>query len=87
MPESINLQHGSGGEKMTELLNNLIFKNLGNEILNKKHDGAFLELSGRLAFSSDSFVVSPIFFKGGNIGELAVYGTVNDISMCGAETK
>ena len=44
MPESINLQHGSGGEKMTELLNNLIFKNLGNEILNKKHDGAFLEL-------------------------------------------
>lgn len=74
MPENINLQHGSGGEKMTELLNNLIFKNLGNEILNKKHDGAFLELSGRLAFSSDSFVVSPIFFKGGNIGELAVLG-------------
>ncbi|MFB0967430.1 MAG: hydrogenase expression/formation protein HypE, partial [Cloacibacterium sp.] len=87
MPESINLQHGSGGEKMTELLNNLIFKNLGNEILNKKHDGAFLEMSGRLAFSSDSFVVSPIFFKGGNIGELAVFGTVNDISMCGAEPK
>ena len=85
--ESINLQHGSGGEKMTELLNNLIFKNLGNEILNQKHDGAFLELSGRLAFSTDSFVVSPIFFKGGNIGELAVFGTVNDISMCGAEPK
>ena len=87
MPENINLQHGSGGEKMTKLLNNLIFKNLGNEILNKKHDGAFLELSGRLAFSSDSFMVSPIFFKGGNIGELAVFGTVNDISMCGAEPK
>ena len=60
--ESINLQHGSGGEKQTELLNNLIFKNLANKILNQKHDGAFLELSGKLAFSTDSFVVSPIFF-------------------------
>ncbi len=87
MSGNIDLQHGSGGEKMTELLNNLIFKNLGNDILNQKHDGAFLNLSGRLAFSTDSFVVSPIFFKGGNIGELAVFGTVNDISMCGAEPK
>lgn len=87
MSESINLQHGSGGEKQTELLNNLIFKNLGNEFLDKKHDGAFLNLSGKLAFSTDSFVVSPIFFKGGNIGELAVFGTVNDVSMCGAEPK
>ena len=74
--ETINLQHGSGGEKQTELLNNLIFKNLANEILNQKHDGAFLNLTGKLAFSTDSFVVSPIFFKGGNIGELAVFGTV-----------
>ncbi len=85
--KSINLQHGSGGEKQTELLNNLIFKNLTNEFLDKKHDGAFLNLSGKLAFSTDSFVVSPIFFKGGNIGELAVNGTVNDVAMCGAEPK
>lgn len=85
--ESINLQHGSGGEKQTELLNDLIFKNLTNKFLDKKHDGAFLNLSGKLAFSTDSFVVSPIFFKGGNIGELAINGTVNDVSMCGAEPK
>ncbi|PZU90086.1 MAG: hydrogenase expression/formation protein HypE [Chryseobacterium sp.] len=83
--ESINLQHGGGGEKMTELLNDIIFKNLNNDILNERHDGAFLDISGKLAFSTDSFVVSPIFFKGGNIGELAVFGTVNDVSMCGAE--
>jgi hydrogenase expression/formation protein HypE len=60
--ESINLQHGSGGEKQTELLNNLIFKNLGNEFLDQKHDGAFRTF-GKLAFSTDSFVVSPIFLK------------------------
>ena len=85
--ESIDLQHGSGGEKMTELLNSVIFKNLNNDILEEHHDGAFLDISGKLAFSTDSFVVSPIFFKGGNIGELAVNGTVNDLSMCGAEPK
>lgn len=87
MSESINLEHGSGGEKQTKLLNDLIFKNLTNEFLDKKHDGASLDWSGKLAFSTDSFVVSPIFFKGGNIGELAIFGTVNDVSMCGAEPK
>ena len=87
MEENINLQHGSGGEKMTELLNDIIFRHLGNPILLERHDGAFLDILGKLAFSTDSFVVSPIFFKGGNIGELAVNGTVNDLSMCGAEPK
>ena len=52
--------------------------------LDKAHDGAILELSGRIAFSTDSFVVNPLFFPGGNIGDLAVYGTVNDLVCCGA---
>lgn len=87
MSETISLQHGSGGQHTTKLLNDLIFNLLENPILNEKHDGAVFELTGKLAFSADSYVVSPIFFKGGNIGELAVNGTVNDLSMCGAIPK
>lgn len=83
----IHLHHGSGGEHMTKLLNEVIFKILKNDVLEVRHDGAFLNLQGNLAFSTDSYVVSPIFFKGGNIGELAVNGTVNDLSMCGAIPK
>lgn len=85
--EKINLHHGSGGEHTTKLLNEVIFKHLNNPILDVRHDGAFLDMSGKLAFSTDSYVISPIFFKGGNIGELAVNGTVNDLSMCGAIPK
>nr|WP_294779358.1 hydrogenase expression/formation protein HypE [uncultured Flavobacterium sp.] len=85
--EVIHLHHGSGGEHMTKLLNEVIFKILKNDVLEVRHDGAFLNLQGNLAFSTDSYVVSPIFFKGGNIGELAVNGTVNDLSMCGAMPK
>lgn len=85
--EKIHLHHGSGGEQTTKLLNEVIFKYLGNPILNVRHDGAFLDIQGKLAFSTDSYVISPIFFKGGNIGELAVNGTVNDLSMCGAIPK
>ncbi|HQZ24758.1 MAG TPA: hydrogenase expression/formation protein HypE [Flavobacterium sp.] len=85
--EKINLHHGSGGEHTTQLLNEVIFKHLNNPILNVRHDGAFLDIQGKLAFSTDSYVIHPIFFKGGNIGELAVNGTVNDLSMCGAIPK
>ncbi|WP_276381688.1 hydrogenase expression/formation protein HypE [Flavobacterium sp. H4147] len=85
--EVIHLHHGSGGEHMAKLLNEVIFKILKNDVLEVRHDGAFLNLQGNLAFSTDSYVVSPIFFKGGNIGELAVNGTVNDLSMCGAVPK
>lgn len=81
------MHHGSGGEHTTKLLNEVIFKHLSNPILNVKHDGAFLDIQGKLAFSTDSYVIHPIFFKGGNIGELAVNGTVNDLSMCGAMPK
>jgi hydrogenase expression/formation protein HypE len=83
----INMHHGSGGEHTTKLLNEVIFKYLSNPILDVRHDGAFLDIQGNLAFSTDSYVIHPIFFKGGNIGELAVNGTVNDLSMCGAMPK
>ncbi len=60
---------------------------LKNDLLNKKHDGAIFNLSGKTAMSTDSFVVSPIFFAGGNIGDLAINGTVNDLAMCGASAR
>ncbi len=83
----ITLGHGSGGLLTNKLLDKVIFDLLGNEKLNERHDGAYFQLDGKTAFSTDNFVVSPIFFPGGNIGELAVNGTVNDIAMCGAIPK
>ncbi len=85
--KSINLGHGSGGLMTRELLDEVIFKTFDNPYLNQKHDGSIVKIDGEVAISTDSFVVSPIFFKGGNIGELAVHGTVNDIAMCGAIPK
>ena len=85
--EVITLGHGSGGILTNKLLETGVFKLLENPMLNQKHDGAVFELNGQLAFSTDSFVISPVFFPGGNIGELAVNGTVNDIAMCGAIPK
>lgn len=82
--EVITLGHGSGGLLTNRLLNSGVFEVLKNDILNKRHDGATLHLTGPTAFTTDSFVISPIFFPGGNIGELAVNGTVNDLAMCGA---
>ncbi|MFD2247894.1 hydrogenase expression/formation protein HypE [Pontibacter ruber] len=85
--ERFTLAHGSGGELSNQLLEGSVFKLLHNEFLQKRHDGAVFELSGRLAFTTDSYVVSPLFFPGGNIGDLAVNGTVNDLAMCGAIPK
>ena len=79
----ITLAHGSGGLLMNKLLETGVFDLLSNEELDKHHDGAILDLNGKTAFSTDSFVISPVFFPGGNIGELAVNGTVNDVAMCG----
>ena len=84
---TINLGHGSGGLMTRKLLDDIIFKSFSNPFLNKKHDGSIVKMEGQIAISTDSFVVSPIFFKGGNIGELAVNGTVNDVAMCGAIPK
>ena len=83
----ITLGHGSGGLLTNKLLDSGVLDLLSNPILDARHDGAFLELDGKTAFSTDSFLVSPIFFPGGNIGELAVNGTVNDLAMCGAVPK
>lgn len=84
---TINLGHGSGGVLTHNLLNSGVFNILQNDLLNQKHDGAVFELQGQLAFSTDSYVVNPLFFPGGNIGELAINGTVNDLAMCGAMAK
>ncbi|AEI51952.1 hydrogenase expression/formation protein HypE [Runella slithyformis] len=82
--DMITLGHGSGGILTNKLLASGVFELLKNPLLDTHHDGAVFELSGRLAFSTDSYVISPIFFPGGNIGELAINGTVNDLAMCGA---
>ncbi|MEO8763434.1 MAG: hydrogenase expression/formation protein HypE, partial [Ginsengibacter sp.] len=85
--DTINLGHGSGGTLTSQLLNAGVFKLLGNELLDKKHDGAIFNLDGKVAMSTDTYVVSPVFFEGGNIGDLAINGTVNDLAMCGAAAK
>lgn len=85
--DTINLGHGSGGELTRNLLDQLIFKTFSNPFLDQKHDGAIVKINGKMAISTDSFVITPIFFKGGNIGELAIHGTVNDVAMCGAIPK
>ena len=80
----ITLAHGSGGLLTNKLLESGVFDLLKNEELDKHHDGALLNFGGdTVAFSTDSFVISPVFFPGGDIGELAVNGTVNDVAMCG----
>ena len=83
----ITMGHGSGGLLTHRLLQAGVFDVLKNEHLDQQHDGAILTLQGRVAFSTDSYVVSPIFFPGGNIGDLAVNGSVNDLAMCGALPK
>ena len=85
--DMITLGHGSGGLLSHRLLQNGVFDILKNKWLDQQHDGASFELTGNVAFSTDSYVISPIFFPGGNIGELAINGTVNDLAMCGANAK
>lgn len=80
----ITLGHGSGGLLTHKLLQSGVFDILKNDLLDQQHDGASFELNGRVAFSTDSYVITPAFFPGGNIGELAINGTVNDLAMCGA---
>ena len=83
--DKILLDHGAGGKVSHSLTTELILPVFDNPILSRLHDGAEVEIGGsRLAFSTDSYTVDPIFFPGGNIGDLAVNGTVNDIAMCGA---
>ncbi len=86
MNKTITLAHGNGGEENNELINKIFYKNFKNEILEKSEDAAIIQ-DGKLAFSTDSFTVSPLFFNGGNIGKLAICGTCNDLAMMGAKPK
>lgn len=85
MTERILLSHGSGGRLSHELITRVLLPKFSNPILDKLDDSAVFDLNGRIAFTTDSYVVSPIFFPGGDIGKLAVCGTVNDLSMSGAK--
>jgi hydrogenase expression/formation protein HypE len=83
--KNILLAHGGGGKLTQQLIQRMFLPQFQNEFLEPLHDGAVLSINGvRLAFSTDSYVVNPIFFPGGDIGMLAVNGTVNDLAMCGA---
>lgn len=82
------LSHGGGGRRTQQLIRDLVLKHLGNPILDRLDDGACLDLPERdLVFTTDSYVVSPLFFPGGDIGKLAVCGTVNDLAMQGAAPR
>lgn len=87
MEEIITLDYGSGGKKTSRLIEELLVPAFQNPALSALGDGAVLQGAGQLVFSTDSFVVSPLFFPGGDIGKLSVCGTVNDLSVCGAEPK
>jgi hydrogenase expression/formation protein HypE len=79
------LAHGGGGRLMHQLIDKLFLPAFANPFLDQRHDGAVIAMGGtRLAFTTDSYVVRPLFFPGGDIGTLAVNGTVNDLAMCGA---
>jgi hydrogenase expression/formation protein HypE len=84
--DKVLLDHGSGGKISHSLTKDMLLPVFDNPILAELNDGAIIDLGGRrLAFSTDSYTVDPIFFPGGNIGDLAINGTVNDIAMCGGE--
>ena len=87
MDDIITLDYGSGGKKTSQLIEGLLLPALDNPALRELGDGAVLPGAEKLVFSTDSFVVDPIFFPGGDIGKLSVCGTVNDLAMCGAEPK
>ena len=87
MEEIITLDYGSGGKKTSRLIEELLVPAFQNPALAALGDGAILPGAEKLVFSTDSFVVDPLFFPGGDIGKLSVCGTVNDLSVCGAEPK
>lgn len=83
--KQILLAHGSGGRLTHQLIQKMFASQFKNELLSPLHDGAIFSVGNtRFAFSTDSYVISPIFFPGGDIGKLAINGTVNDLAMCGA---
>ena len=85
--ETIQVAHGGGGRRTERLLDTVFRPAFDDPELDRRHDGARLELSGPVAFTTDSYVVRPLEFPGGDIGTLAVNGTVNDLAMCGARPQ
>ena len=83
----ITLAHGSGGVESNKLINEVFFSRLKNDILLSSEDAAVFKIDGKSAFTTDSFIVSPIFFAGGDIGKIAVCGSCNDLAMMGAKPK
>lgn len=83
----ITMAHGSGGKATSELISNFFAKNFGNSVLLRMEDSAVVPGAEKIAVTTDSFVVTPLFFKGGDIGRLAVCGTVNDLAVSGAVPK
>jgi hydrogenase expression/formation protein HypE len=83
----ITMAHGSGGKATSELISNIFSRNFSNPVLSKMEDSAVVPGAGTIAITTDSFVVTPVFFPGGDIGRLSVCGTVNDLLMSGAQPK
>lgn len=84
----VTMAHGGGGRLMHDLIDRMMLRVFSNPFLDVQHDGAVLNITGgKFAFTTDSHVITPLFFPGGDIGILAIYGTVNDLAMCGATPK
>lgn len=87
LEQAVQLSHGGGGQEMNKLIKSLFFKAFDNPLLCREEDAAALMLKGNCAFTTDAFTVSPLFFAGGNIGKLAIAGTVNDLAMMAAKPE
>lgn len=87
LSKTVQLSHGGGGKEMNLLIKKIFFKAFDNPILQSEEDAAALHFNGPTAFTTDSFTVAPLFFAGGDIGKLAVAGTVNDLAMMGAQPE
>lgn len=86
--DTVQLSHGGGGRMMHQLIKSIFLSKFDAAAVGKRHDAAIIPLNGqRLAFTTDSYVIEALFFPGGDIGSLAVYGTVNDLAMCGARPR
>ncbi|RJP29474.1 MAG: hydrogenase expression/formation protein HypE [Candidatus Omnitrophota bacterium] len=85
--DKITLGHGAGGRRMHSLISELFLKEFNNPVLSELGDSALINIKGRIAFSTDSFVVDPVIFEGGDIGKLSVCGTINDLVVSGAIPK
>lgn len=83
----ITIEHGNGGMETRELIENIFAKYFSNDVLLKMEDSAVVESSPKIAITTDSYVITPLFFEGGDIGKISICGTVNDLSMSGAIPK